>query len=195
VAAIKTGLLFTAEVVEVVAATLEKLAPAIPLIVDPVMVATSGDTLLQPEAIELYRKRLFPRATLITPNMAEATVLSGQPVRSLEEMQTVGQNLAREFATRVLLKGGHLKGGRAIDLLLDNSAGQEFAHEFISGVSTHGTGCTYSAAITAGLALGDSLEEAVLRGKQFVSRAIAEHFAWPSPSGEIHALNPSVFVR
>ena len=187
VGAIKTGLLFSADTVEIVAATLEKQAPQVPLVVDPVMVATSGDVLLQPEAIELYRTRLFPRATVVTPNMAEAAALSGKPVRDLKEMGQVGRQLSEQFGTRFLIKGGHLGGERAIDLLASQTEVREFEASFVAGVSTHGTGCTYSAAIAAGLALGYSLEEAIERGKEFVSRAIREYFAW----GKIHALNLS----
>ena len=189
VAAIKTGLLFSAEIVEMVAAVLERSARDIPLVIDPVMVATSGDALLQPEAVEAYRERLFPRATVITPNMAEAAVLSGRPVRDLPEMRTAGQELAFKLGTRVLLKGGHLSGEQATDLLCDGASVVEFSAPLIAHVSTHGTGCTYSAAIAAGLACGDSLEEAIARGKEFVTRAIREHFTWRSSLGEIQALN------
>lgn len=189
VAAIKTGLLYSAEIVEIVAATLETSAQGIPLVVDPVMVATSGDPLLQPKAMKTYCARLFPRATLITPNMAEAAALSGQPVRNLEEMRVAGEQLAKEFETRFLLKGGHLGGESATDLLFGGNAVAEFSAPFLDRVSTHGTGCTYSAAIAAHLALGDDLEAAISRAKDFVSRAICQHFTWQSSLGEIHALN------
>ena len=185
VGAIKTGLLYSAEIVSTVAAVLKESASGIPLVVDPVMIATSGDVLLQPEAIELYRKELFPRATVVTPNLAEASALSGNPVRNLQEMRKVGEALAQKFNTRFLVKGGHLTGERAVDLLSGGPEVMEFAAPFVAGVSTHGTGCTYSAAIAAGLALGQSLEEAVGRGKEFVTGAIRNHFAWK----EIQALN------
>jgi hydroxymethylpyrimidine/phosphomethylpyrimidine kinase len=185
IGAIKTGLLRSREIVAAVADILEKSARNIPLVVDPVMVATSGDRLLEPAAIELYRRRLFPRATLVTPNMAEAAALAGKPVRNLDEMRTTGAELAGEFGVRFLVKGGHLGSGRAVDLLFGGAEVAEFSAPFIGGVSTHGTGCTYSAAIAAGLALGHSLEEAIRRGKEFVTRAIREHFVW----GEIDALN------
>jgi hydroxymethylpyrimidine/phosphomethylpyrimidine kinase len=97
--------------------------------------------------------------------------------------------LARKFGTRFLIKGGHLGGANATDLLCDGTAVAEFSTPFIAGVSTHGTGCTYSAAITAGLALGDELEVAIARAKDFVSRAIGGHFAWTTSSGEVQALN------
>jgi len=185
VGAIKTGLLFSAEIVELVGSTLEKLVPTIPLVVDPVMVATSGDLLLQPQAIELYRTKLFPRATLVTPNLAETAALLGKPVRDRSAMREAGRQLSEQFGSGFLIKGGHLGGGKSVDLLIGREGEREFAAGFVPGVSTHGTGCTYSAAITAGLAQGDFLEQAIARGKEFVSRAIREHFAW----GKIHALN------
>jgi hydroxymethylpyrimidine/phosphomethylpyrimidine kinase len=189
VRAIKTGLLFSAEIVETVASLLDKRAKGIPLVIDPVMVATTGNALLQPQAIESYRRRLFPRATLVTPNMAEAAALSGRSVRDLDAMRSVGRELSEEFGTCVLLKGGHLGGESAVDLLFDGSEVKEFTAPFVAGVSTHGTGCTYSAAITAALARGDLLDEAIQRGKDFVSRAIERHFVWENSLGEIHALN------
>jgi hydroxymethylpyrimidine/phosphomethylpyrimidine kinase len=189
IAAIKTGLLFSPAIVEIVATMIERRAARIPLVVDPVMIATSGDSLLQPAAIELYRSRLFPLAALITPNMAEAAALTGLPVRDLDEMRTAGKHLAAKYGTRVLLKGGHLSGELATDLLFDRDAILEYSGPFVRGVATHGTGCTYSAAITAGLARGLSIHDAIARAKDFVSRAIREYFSWPAPSGEIHALN------
>jgi hydroxymethylpyrimidine/phosphomethylpyrimidine kinase len=189
VAAIKTGLLFSAEIVEVVVRVLEPRAREIPLIVDPVMIATSGDALLQPAAVESYRSRLFPLATLVTPNMAEAAALAGLPVRNLDEMRVAGKQLAQDFGTRFLVKGGHLGGDCATDLLFDGSAVTEFSAPLVAGVLTHGTGCTYSAAIAAGLALGIPLAEAIGRAKNFVSRAIREHLSWTTSPGEVHALN------
>ena len=188
VAAIKTGLLYSAEIVETVTEALAQAAD-IPLIVDPVMVATSGDPLLERAAVEIYCSRLFPRATLITPNMAEAAVLCGQPVRDLDEMRLAGEKLAKKFGTRFLLKGGHLSGKSATDLLFDGAAVMEFSAPFVRGVSTHGTGCTYSAAIAARLALGDELEGAIASAKDFVSRAIDGYFAWRTSSGAVQALN------
>jgi hydroxymethylpyrimidine/phosphomethylpyrimidine kinase len=189
IGAIKTGLLFSAEIVETVALALERCGGKIPLIVDPVMIATSDDPLLQPAAVESYRARLFPRATLVTPNMAEAAALTGRPVRDLVEMKTAGNELARKFGTQFLVKGGHLVGDWAVDLLCDGTDATKFSAPFVPGVSTHGTGCTYSAAIAARLALGDPLEEAIARAKDFVSRAIREYLSWPASSGEIQALN------
>jgi hydroxymethylpyrimidine/phosphomethylpyrimidine kinase len=162
-------------------------------VVDPVMVATSGDPLLQSPAIASYHARLFPLATLITPNLPEAAALSGWPVRDPGEMKAVGNELARKFGTCVLVKGGHLSGDLATDLFCDGTTVVEFSAPFFPGVSTHGTGCTYSAAIAARLALGDPLPEAVSRAKDFVSHAIEEHFSWPTSLGRIHALNHRAF--
>lgn len=189
VAAVKTGLLFSTEIVELVASIFEQRATQkIPLVIDPVMVATSGDRLLEPAAVEAYRTRLFPLATLVTPNMAEAGALTNLPVTNLPEMRAAGTLLQEKHGTRFLIKGGHLTGDRAIDLLCDGAQIEEFSAPYLAGVSTHGTGCTYSAAIAAGLARGESLGEAIAHGKEFVSRALAEHFSWPSSLGEIHAL-------
>jgi hydroxymethylpyrimidine/phosphomethylpyrimidine kinase len=189
IGAIKTGLLYSPEIVEVVATVLNEFAGGISLVVDPVMIATSGDALLQPTAVETYRARLFPHATLVTPNMAEAAALTGRPVRNLDEMRAAGEQLAKQFGTRFLLKGGHLGGKSATDLLFDGTAVVEFSAPFVDGLSTHGTGCTYSAAIAARLALGDGLEEAIARAKDFVSRAISRHLVWTTSLGEVQALN------
>ena len=189
--AIKTGLLFSTEIVEIVADILAERARKIPLVIDPVMVATSGDRLLETAAIDAYRTRLFPLATLVTPNMAEAAALIGRPVRTLEEMRLAVRRMQSDYGTQILLKGGHLGGRAAIDLLFDGRAITEFSAPFIGGVATHGTGCTYSAAIAAGLAGGAPLQEAIARAKKFVSRAIAEHFVW----GDVQALNHGLGLR
>ena len=184
VAAIKTGLLFSAEIIGEIAAALRKNRSR-PLVIDPVMVATSGDPLLQDDAIEIYERELFPLAVLITPNLGEAARLTGKSITDLAAMREAGEILANKYGVSVLLKGGHLAGDQAIDLLFMNGNVIEFSAPFSRGIATHGTGCTYSAAISAGLAAGLSLEEAVRRAKNFVSAAIAQHHAWNG----IHALN------
>ena len=184
VAAVKTGMLYSTEIVETVCDLLA--GASMPLVVDPVMVATSGDRLLRPEAVELYRRRLFPRATVVTPNLDEVAVLTGRPVRSLEEMREAGAGLVEDYGCAWLLKGGHLAGNEAVDLLfLAAGTVSELRSERVYGVSTHGTGCTTSAAIAAGLAAGLALEEAVAQAKRFVTAAIRLHHRW----GDIHALN------
>jgi hydroxymethylpyrimidine/phosphomethylpyrimidine kinase len=186
VAAIKTGLLFSTEIITEIARTLREHGPK-PLVIDPVMVATSGDPLLRDNAIAVYERELFPLAALLTPNLDEATRLTGRSIFDVAEMYDAGKILVRKYGVAVLLKGGHLSGDQAIDILFQNDNAIEFSAPFSRGVATHGTGCTYSAAITAGLAGGLSLEEAVRRAKNFVSATIADHHAW----GDIHALNHS----
>jgi hydroxymethylpyrimidine/phosphomethylpyrimidine kinase len=190
VAAIKTGMLYSAEIISAVAKALADHAAKIPLVVDPVMVATSGDPLLKKGAVARYEKELLPHATLITPNLDEAAQLLGEAIRTVTRMRTAGKKLFEKYRVPILLKGGHLAGDQAIDLLFDGDEVTEFAGPFIRGVSTHGTGCTYSAAITAELALGLSLKEAVRSAKKFVSAAITQHLSWKLKSGgAIHALN------
>jgi hydroxymethylpyrimidine/phosphomethylpyrimidine kinase len=194
VAAIKTGLLFSGEIVSAVAQTLRAHATraALPLVIDPVMVATSGDLLLRDDAVEAYERELFPLAALVTPNLDEAARLLGEPIGDLQAMRIAGARLMEKYRIPVLLKGGHLSGQDAIDLLFVAGNVVEFSAPFLRGVATHGTGCTYSAAITAGLASGLSLEGAVRRAKKFVTATIAQHLSWETASGaSLHALNPS----
>lgn len=193
VAAIKTGMLFSAEIVSRVA---ECLRPhrRIPIVIDPVMVATSGDLLLQKEAIDVYERELFPLAAVITPNLDEAAALLGAAITDLQEMRRAGKQLAAKYGVPMLLKGGHLGGDIATDLLFVAADVREFSAPFSRGVHTHGTGCTYSAAIAAALASGLALEAAVSRAKKYVTAAIAQHFAWSKEGhpAAIHALNHSV---
>ncbi len=197
IAAAKTGLLCSAEIVEAVVRAiidvLRKIGNRIPLVVDPVTIATSGDMLLAPEAMEIYEGELFPIATLLTPNLDEAGKLIGEPIRDLEAMRKAGKQLQQKYAVSILLKGGHLVRDDAIDLLFAGDKISEFSAPFVRGVATHGTGCTYSAAITAALASGLSLEAAVRRAKKFVTASIAQRLRWKSKSGEtIDALNHSI---
>jgi hydroxymethylpyrimidine/phosphomethylpyrimidine kinase len=186
VAAIKTGLLFSASIIAEIASVLRE-RRSTPLVIDPVMVATSGDALLQDDAIQTYERDLFPLAALLTPNLGEASRLVGKSITDLAAMRIAGETLEKKSGVPVLLKGGHLTGGDAVDLLFLKGRVIEFSAPFSRGIATHGTGCTYSAAITAGLAGGLSLEEAIRRAKKFVTAAIAQHHAWK----EIQALNHS----
>ena len=189
VGAIKTGLLCSAEIVCAVAQTIQKdekkAARSIPLVVDPVMIATSGDNLLEPKAVEAYKNKLFPLATLITPNLDEAALLLETTIDNRRQMAGAAKALAEKYQASILLKGGHLRGDNAIDLLSHRGELTEFSAPFVHGVETHGTGCTYSAAITAGLASGFSLEQAIKRAKKFVTESIARRFRWKSKSGNI----------
>ena len=197
IGAIKTGMLYSGEIVQRVATVLRDWNAArenpVPIVVDPVMVATSGDLLLKQEAIEIYERELFPLATVVTPNLDEAVTLLGEPVRDLATMRDAGHRLADKYGVSMLVKGGHLGGDTAVDLLFTrDGAVVEFAAPFTRDVHTHGTGCTYSAAIAAGLASGLSLEEAIARGKRFVTTAISQHFRWRGEGAEsLHALNHS----
>jgi hydroxymethylpyrimidine/phosphomethylpyrimidine kinase len=192
IAAIKTGMLCSAEIISAVAKVIrdigKMLSPHVPLVVDPVFVATSGDPLLEPEAIETYGQELFPLASLITPNLDEAERLVGTKIKDRQSMYHAGKALEKRFGTGILLKGGHLASERAVDLLFANGKVVEFSALKVRGVATHGTGCTYSAAITAGLASGLSLEKAISQGKKFVTKSIRNHFEW----GKLHALHHSI---
>ena len=199
IAAIKTGLLCSGEIISAVAhairGTAETAVPPIPFVIDPVIVATSGDPLLDANAIESYTKELFPLATLITPNLLEAEKFIGEPVRDLKSMRRAGTELARRFRVSILLKGGHLAGDHAVDLLIADGKITEFSAPFVRDVATHGTGCSYSAAITAGLASGLSLKSAIDRAKKFVTASITQRLRWKSKSGKnLDALNHSPFL-
>ena len=190
VAAIKTGMLYSREII---AAVCDLLADCkIPLVVDPVMIATSGDPLLKADAIALCRERLFPLATLITPNLDETSTLLGRPVTSLAEMHTAGAELTARHGTAFLLKGGHLRGAVATDLLFAGGKVAEFSAPFVPGVSTHGTGCTYSAAIAAGLGKGLALHAAVAEAKRYVTAAVTNFLRWEKNGGTTDALNHQV---
>ena len=184
VAAIKTGLLYSAAIISEVARTIIDLRIRVPLIVDPVITATGGDPLLEGGAIEAYEKELFTLASLITPNLDEASHLLGRKVSDRASMESAGTDLRKKFKTAVLLKGGHLGGENALDLLFADGRVIEFSTPFVRNVATHGTGCTYSAAITAGLTKGMALTDAIAQAKEFVTRAIRDHYRW----AHIHAL-------
>jgi hydroxymethylpyrimidine/phosphomethylpyrimidine kinase len=169
-AAIKTGLLRQTAVVEAVAARLRTLAPA-HLVVDPVAVATAGTRLVEPGAEEALCRLLLPLAALVTPNLDEAAALAGRPVSDVAGMRDAARALADRGARAVLVKGGHLPG-RAIDVLFADGVFHELEAPRVAIGPTHGTGCTLSAAITACLASGTSLEDAVVRAAAYVRRAL-----------------------
>ena len=191
VTAIKTGLLCNAAIVAEVVRSLRKMKRR-QLVVDPVMIATSGDVLLAPDAVELYERELFPLATLITPNLDEAARLVCAPIRNLGQMNRAATALGKKFGTAVLLKGGHLRGRRATDVLYFGNGTTEFSAPFVPRVKTHGTGCTYSAAITAELAKGAELDRAIATAKRFVTSAIRSYFVWKFGRARIFALNQSL---
>ena len=172
VRAVKTGMLFNAPIIAAVAALLGA-RRGLPVVVDPVMVATSGATLLQPEAVAAVREQLLPLAALVTPNLDEAAVLLGRRPGDEAAMRAGALELARRFGVPFLLKGGHLGGTRLVDVLARPDGGTErWSGERIEGVDTHGSGCTLSSAIAAQLALGRPLLEAVAAGRDYLRRGM-----------------------
>ncbi len=171
IAAVKTGMLSTPEIVSTVARELND-RPEIPVVVDPVMVATSKASLVRTEAIEVIIRELIPRATLMTPNVYEASVLAGRPIRNLADMQDVAAPLLDLGAKWVLIKGGDLTGKEAVDLLAGPGERIELRSERVDTTSTHGTGCTFASAIAARIALGDNVPEAARNAKRFITEAI-----------------------
>ncbi len=172
--AAKCGMLSTAPIIEAVAAGLAD-RPIDKLVVDPVMVAKSGDALLQPDARQALIERILPLALVVTPNLPEAQVLAGIPVATRDDMEEAARRIRALGPRWVLVKGGHLKG-EALDLLWNGRAFTTFSAARIESGNTHGTGCTFSAAITAGLSRGQALGDAIRDAKAYVTRAIRDGF-------------------
>ena len=200
VAAVKIGMLATGEIAGVVADRL-KARPGLPVVLDPVLVATSGDSLGAPDVVGAMREHLLPRATLITPNLPEAARLADRPVPADEAgMRDLAERLHGLGARAVLVKGGHLRGPEAIDILFDGTRHHVFSAPRIATPNTHGTGCTLSSAIAAYLARGRDLAGAVAAAKSYLSAALMEsgrldvggghgpvhhfHSVWPSHGSE-----------
>ena len=169
---IKTGMLHDAPVIETVVVALEADAPGVPLVVDPVMVAKGGASLLQPDAVRALRERLVPRATLLTPNVPEAEALTGRTIRDDAGMTAAADALLALGAKAVLLKGGHLDGPVVRDFLVTREGTRVFENVRIDTPHTHGTGCTFASAIAAGLAEGFPLAAAVARAEAYLHEAI-----------------------
>ena len=169
--AAKTGALGTREVVEVVAEWARK--TSVPLVVDPVMMSTQGNRSLAGDARGVVVEQLLPRAVLVTPNLDEARVLAEMPVENVEQMEVAARLIAEHGPEGVLVKGGHLPG-EPTDVLFWEGRIERFSAARVASRHTHGTGCTYSAAITAELAKGSSMVDAVGSAKSYVTRAIAE---------------------
>jgi len=171
-AAVKTGMLYSTPLIRVVIEIFSR-RNAPPLVVDPVMVATSRARLLKPSAIAALQKELLPLAALVTPNLDEAEILVGQKLTGVEDLRWAAKEIHARFGCAALVKGGHLRGmAEAVDIFHDGKTELLLSAPFVRGVSTHGTGCTYSAAITAGLARGLKLPAAVQLGKEFITNAI-----------------------
>jgi hydroxymethylpyrimidine/phosphomethylpyrimidine kinase len=171
-AAVKTGMLGSPDLVRLVASAIEEESLGA-YVLDPVMVASSGDRLLDRDAEQTVLRHLVPLADLVTPNLDEATILVGFPVRTHVEMRRAAESLVSAGAGAALLKGGHLEGEEVVDILFDGTDWHEWRRPRIPTRHTHGTGCTLSAAIAAGLARGDALIPAVDAALDYVRRAIA----------------------
>ena len=192
VQAIKTGMLYSKAHLDATSETLSE-HRNIPLVIDPVMVATSGSQLLDKNAIQSYHNQLLPLASLITPNMPEAAVLLNEPVEIKSDLEPAAKKLSELFQTSILLKGGHLPDTcDRLDVLWHNGKAHHFTAPLIEIGCTHGTGCTLSAAITAHLSQGTDLVKAVKESTKWVHSSIANSFKWPSPTDSkqsIHCLN------
>jgi len=172
-AALKTGMLYSVKLIEQVAECLDRVECP-PLIVDPVMIATSGARLLNPRAIAALKDLILPKATLATPNLDEAKVLTDLEIRDPEGLRLAARRLRERYGCAALIKGGHLAGPEAVDVFWDGTEELLLSSPRVRGVSSHGTGCTYSAAIAGYLALGCGLSYAVQLGKAYITRAIGQ---------------------
>jgi hydroxymethylpyrimidine/phosphomethylpyrimidine kinase len=171
-AAVKTGMLFSTEIIRAVAEFFAK-EKRPTLVVDPVMVSTSGARLLKPSAVKAIQNELLPLAALVTPNLDEAEILVGKKLRTPEDLRAAAREIHQRFGCAVLVKGGHLRGTRdALDIFFDGRNELLLSAPFARGVSTHGTGCTYSAAIAGYIAAGHRLTDAVQLAKRYVTSAI-----------------------
>ncbi len=170
---IKTGMLHNAEVIEAVMDCYERLAPDTPLVVDPVMVAKSGDALLEPDASQAFKARLILRASVLTPNLPEAEFLTGMTIASPEEMAEAAAMLVTLGPSAILLKGGHLDHPTVRDVLVSEDGIETFESPRIATVHTHGTGCTLASAIAVGIAQGLGVRDSVVRARAYVAKAIA----------------------
>jgi hydroxymethylpyrimidine kinase/phosphomethylpyrimidine kinase/thiamine-phosphate diphosphorylase len=168
---VKTGMLFSADIIDAVAERLSRFRKSI-LIVDPVMIAKGGAELTGRLALDAFRKRLLPLTYLLTPNIPEAEALTGMKIVTEEDMQEAARLLRETGARNVLIKGGHSEGEESADLLFENGSVKRFVSKRIDTVNTHGTGCTLSAAIATFLAQGEPLPVATGKAKQFISDAI-----------------------
>ena len=191
--AIKTGMLHTAQVIDAVCEIIEVEGEDMSLVVDPVMVATSGDALLDAGAEKTLAERLIPLATVLTPNVPEAERLSGLAIESPDDMRRAGDKLLALGPDAVLLKGGHLKGKSVIDLLMTQDSVETFASPRIETRHTHGTGCTLASAIAIGLAQDLPLSEAVARARDYLHEAIRTAPGYGAGHGPVnhgHTVNP-----
>jgi len=192
VAAVKTGMLSSEEIVKVVAKLL-KPQHVINLVVDPVMVSKSGHRLLKPDAVDALMRELIPLALVVTPNIYEAQQLSGIEIKTLPDARKAAKIIHSLGCRHVLIKGGHLLDDRATDLLYDGQFFEVFKAEFINTPHTHGTGCTYASAIAAHLALGKPVSQAIKSAKAYITEAIRHSLAighGKGPTNHFYFLKP-----
>ena len=175
ISAVKTGMLPSPAIVETVAETMADCGIAT-LVVDPVMVATSGSRLIADDAADALRSHLIPKATVVTPNIHEAEMLCGHAVASLEDLEVAARDISKQFGTACVVTGGHVTHGDDVtDVLWHRGSAHAFSEPRVATIDTHGTGCTFSAALTALLAKGESLVDAVEQAKSFVTRVLLAH--------------------
>lgn len=186
---VKTGMLGSAKHVETVAAIFKN-HPHIKLVIDPVMIASTGTSLIEPDAIAAYREKLLPLAHLITPNLPEAETLLGQTISSIDEMSLAAKFLTKAYGCALLLKGGHLNSPECTDLLQDGETEHRFTSQRLSVKASHGTGCTLAAAVAANLANGLNLPDAVSTAKEYLNECLRNSYHFANRNSEvIHALN------
>ncbi|MDP6858524.1 MAG: bifunctional hydroxymethylpyrimidine kinase/phosphomethylpyrimidine kinase [Verrucomicrobiales bacterium] len=176
ISAIKTGLLVSSDLIEVLISSLDNGRIDAPLVVDPVMISTSGTKLLNVDALSLYIEELIPRSTLYTPNLSEAATLLGIESKDVNDPAECANLLYQKYGSSVLLKGGHFKSTMATDFLVDESGIKSFSKPFSEKIPAHGTGCTYSASICACIAKGLNLHDSILKSKNYISKSIDRSF-------------------
>ena len=169
---LKTGMLYSSEVIETVCDVINGKAAGVPLVVDPVMVAKGGSALLESDAVDVLRRRLLPMASVITPNIPEAQILLDMEITTVDAMKQAAKMMVKMGAAAVLLKGGHMPGQTLTDILLDESGFYLFETERVDTLHTHGTGCTIASAIAVGIAQGLALPHAIRRAHMYVAAAI-----------------------
>jgi hydroxymethylpyrimidine/phosphomethylpyrimidine kinase len=173
-AAIKIGMIHSAHIALSLAQTL-KSYPGIPVVFDPVMVATSGDLLMEKETIAVITENILPITKLLTPNLHEAAVLAKMPVSNIKDMQVAAGKIIKYGSFAVLIKGGHLKGTDLCDVYFDQNGVEKLLHSpAISSINTHGTGCSLSSAIASYIGIGEDLDAAILKGKSYIHQAILQ---------------------
>lgn len=182
--AVKIGMVSSVPLIEVIADCL-RFYKAGNIVVDPVMVATSGSALIETDAVQALKEQLLPLATVVTPNIPEAEVLSGMAIHTPEEMEQAARQISETYGCAVLCKGGHSVND-ANDLLVANGEAKWFLGKRIDNPNTHGTGCTLSSAIAANLAKGKPLDEAVQRAKEYISGALADMLDLGQGSGPMN---------